>query len=276
MRYVVAVSGGVDSVVLLDMLSKKQVGDLIVTHFDHGIRPDSSMDAEFVANLAKKYNLPFEIKREELGANASEELARDRRYEFLQSVAKKHNARIVTAHHADDAIETVAINLTRGTGWRGLAVLDSGVVRPLLDKTKTEILDYAKKHSLEWHEDSTNLEDSYLRNRLRRHLAAIDDDTRRQLLALRANQVRLRAMIDDEAKNLVGEDVEYSRYFFIQISSLVAIECLRYVTKGLLTRPQLERLLLAVKTARSNTVHEAGNGVELSFTARNFTVKVVK
>jgi len=92
-KYVVAVSGGVDSAVLLDILSKKPGLDLIVAHFDHGIRDDSKSDAIFVANLAKEYNLPFETKREELGSDVSEEKARDRRYEFLRAVAKKHDAK---------------------------------------------------------------------------------------------------------------------------------------------------------------------------------------
>ena len=137
MRYVVAVSGGVDSVVLLDMVAQEVAPQrLIVAHFDHGIRPESADDAAFVKSLAKQYGLTFETKREELGANASEELAREHRYAFLRDVAKRYSATIMTAHHADDIIETIAINMTRGTGWRGLAVLDSpGIERPLLDKT---------------------------------------------------------------------------------------------------------------------------------------------
>jgi tRNA(Ile)-lysidine synthase len=114
-KYVVAVSGGVDSVVLLDHLAGHPEYELVVAHFDHGIRDDSREDEAFVRSLAEKYNVPFESKREDLGKQASEELARDRRYAFLRSVAGKHNAQIITAHHADDAVETIAINLLRGT-----------------------------------------------------------------------------------------------------------------------------------------------------------------
>ena len=113
--YVVAVSGGVDSVVLLDVFSKIKHHTLVVAHFDHGIRTDSVHDARFVEALAKKHTLTFETLREELGADASEEKARDRRYAFLRSVAKKYDGRIVTAHHSDDAVETIAINMSRGT-----------------------------------------------------------------------------------------------------------------------------------------------------------------
>jgi tRNA(Ile)-lysidine synthase len=275
-RYIIAVSGGVDSVVLLDMLSKQSGLDLIIAHFDHGIRPDSATDASFVADLAKKYNLPFETKREELGPNTSEDTARTRRYKFLRGLSEKYDAKIVTAHHADDVIETIAINLSRGTGWRGLAVLDSDIVRPLTDMTKLEIIDYAAKNKLEWHEDSTNAGDDYLRNRIRRKLTDIDEDTKRQLLGLWAEQKSLKRLIDEEVKVLVGDGPTYNRYFFINIDSSIGMECLRYVVNAKLTRPQLANTLLAVKTALPNKTYHAGGGIEIGFTSRNFMIKLIK
>ena len=98
-KYVVAVSGGVDSVVLLDMMSRRGDVDAIVAHFDHGIRDDSLEDRLFVGELASAYGFPYEFKREELGSDASEDLARVQRYAFLREVAKKYDARIMTAHH---------------------------------------------------------------------------------------------------------------------------------------------------------------------------------
>jgi len=275
-RYVVAVSGGVDSVVLLHMLAQKSEPELVVAHFDHGIRDDSAQDAEFVGSLAKKYGLRFETRREELGKQASEELARDRRYKFLRSVAQKYGSKIMTAHHGDDVIETVGINLTRGTGWRGLAVLDSDIVRPLLDLGKQDILNYAKKHQLQWREDSTNASENYLRNRLRRKTVKLDDNSRRQLLSLRQQQVKSKRNIEAEVCELVGLGPTYSRYFFSQIGDLTGLECLRFVVQAKLTRPQLRAALLAIKTFRPSKIYQAGGGVELSFTSRNFSVKLIK
>jgi tRNA(Ile)-lysidine synthetase-like protein len=275
-RYVVAVSGGVDSVVLLDMLAKRPGLDLIVAHFDHGIRDESAQDALLVADLAKKYNLPFETKREELGPNVSEDTARTRRYEFLRTVAKKYDAKIVTAHHADDVIETIAINLTRGTGWRGLSAMDSDIVRPLTDMTKSEIIEYADKNKLEWHEDSTNAVDDYLRNRIRHKLAKLDNDTKRQLLGLWAEQKSLKQQIDVEVSALVGDGPVYNRYFFINIDNKTGVECLRRVVDARLTRPQLAKTLHVIKTALSNKTYHAGGGVEISFTSRNFMIKLIK
>lgn len=170
-KYVVAVSGGVDSVALLNMLSQHQSLNLIVAHFDHGIRGDSASDAEFVADLAAKYKLPFYAKREELGADASEALARERRYEFLHSIRNQAGAlAIVTAHHQDDLIETALLNLVRGTKRRGLVSLKSVemIQRPLLHMTKQDILDYAAQNKLSWREDSSNQELHYQRNSVRK------------------------------------------------------------------------------------------------------------
>lgn len=277
-RYVVAVSGGVDSVVLLDKLAQQPGIELIVAHFDHGIREDSAEDAQFVAELAKKYRLPFETRREELGSTVSEERARTRRYAFLRKVASAHQAKIVTAHHGDDVVETIVINLTRGTGWRGLAVLDSDIVRPLLGHTKQELLDYAEEHSLNWHEDSTNASNVYLRNRIRRKLATgVSDDVKWQLRALCAQQVAVKHEIDAEVGRLLKGKAAYSRYFFTAIDERVADELLRAVferaTTVSPTRPQRHRALLLIKTARAGTTHQIGAGTKLVIQKRTFTVR---
>jgi tRNA(Ile)-lysidine synthase len=220
--------------------------------------------------------LQFETRREELGGKASEELARNRRYAFLRALAKKYQAKIITAHHADDAVETVAINLGRGTGWRGLAILDSDIIRPLIDLSKSEIMDYAKQNKLQWHDDSTNASDVYLRNRMRQRLAMLDDDSKRQTLALRAQQIALKHDIDREVTRLVGTGPTYDRYFFTHADRSATLECLRFLTNRQLTRPQLERVLIAIKTAKPRTILEAGVGVEFGFTSRNFTIKLIK
>jgi len=262
MKYLVAVSGGVDSVVLLDILAGEEIHDIIVAHFDHGIRQDSADDAQFVASLAKKYKLSFETKREVLGKNASEELARDRRYSFLREVSEKHGATIATGHHMNDIAETIAINVARGTGWRGVAVLASNIHRPLLATTKEEIMAYAKGNKLDWRDDNTNVSTKYLRNRLRLRIS--NEDTVLQLAALRARQLQLRNVIDQEVSHLINSgDGRYSRYFYTQIPDFVAIELLRglsmYALSRSLTRPQLERTLIAIKTARAGTVFPFGS-----------------
>lgn len=274
--YIVAVSGGIDSVALLHMLKQAADHEIVVAHFDHGIRDDSAEDATFVESLARDYGLRFETERAELGPDASEETARNRRYAFLRRVAKKYNGHIVTAHHSDDVVETIAINFHRGTGWRGLAVLDSDVVRPLVLLTKADLFEYAKQHGLQWREDSTNASDKYLRNRMRRSTRDLDMGIKRELLALRSQQIQTKREIEKSISELVGEGPQYSRYFFTHIPPEVAVECLRFVTRAKLTRPQLERMLLAIKTAKAKSSYQAGSGITIDFTTRNFSLSLLK
>src|SRR5206468_7359212 len=113
--------------------------DLIVAHFDHGIRHDSAVDRELVQWAARRYELPFVAEQGNLG-RASEAGARAARYAFLVRAQDKHRAKgIVTGHHQDDLVETSLLNLARGAGRHGLApMVDGEVLRPLLGLTRTE------------------------------------------------------------------------------------------------------------------------------------------
>ena len=276
MTKVVAVSGGVDSVVLLDTLARSTTEDIVVAHFDHGIRADSAADARFAKGLAALYGCKYEGVREELGAQASEAFARERRYAFLKTVARKYKASVYTAHHNDDVVETIAINLTRGTGWRGLAVMnDPMLVRPLLGMRKQDIYSYALTYGLEWVEDETNASDRYLRNRLRRKLQQLPSGSYSQLSQLRDAQVSLADDITKEGNGILAAH-NHQRHIFIMISETVAIELL-----GLLltqsgrsaTRPQRQVLLHAIKTAKPGTITQVGSGIEVEFGATDFIVK---
>lgn len=263
--------------VLLDMMSKTS-HRLIVAHVDHGIREDSADDARFVAALAKRYRLPFISTQLELGKEASEERARKARYDFLLAEAAKHSAIIVTAHHLDDMVETIALNLTRGTGWRGLAVLDrAGLYRPLLQMAKQQLYDYALTHHLEWVEDSTNHSDRYLRNRLRAKLARANSN-KQALSVLRARQLQLRKAILHETNRLIARH-SGSRYFLTQLDTGVAVELFGeeiYRAIGVRpTRPQLMRGLVAVKTAQAGTVCHVGDRMKLMISVRKYQISVL-
>ncbi|NBU34713.1 tRNA lysidine(34) synthetase TilS [bacterium] len=184
-KYVIAVSGGVDSVVLLDVLVANPRGsEFVVAHFDHGIRQDSKLDADFVESLAKKYNLQFVTERTELGSGASEDQARVARYNFLRRACELHNASaIIAAHHQDDLIETILLHVRRGTGRAGLTPMQtSGIVRPLLYVPKKDIVHYARQHNLSWREDSTNKDQTYARNKIRAALAHASEKDKNWLL----------------------------------------------------------------------------------------------
>ena len=273
MNKIVAVSGGVDSVVLLDILADAQSNlpkKIIVAHVDHGIRPESGDDRQFVEGLARQYRLPFFSTQLKLGASASEEEARRARYDFLFELAEQHQAVIATAHHQDDLVGSMAINIKRGTGWRGLAVMNrSNIERPLLGWTKQSIYRYATSRRLEWVEDATNASDKYLRNRLRGAILAIPPASRTELVNLRADQLQLARDIDFELRRAI-EAFADSRYRYSAIDPLVAVELLR--SRFSITRPQAERVLLAIKTARPGTKHVIDSQHKLRFSKTDFIV----
>ncbi len=282
MTYLVAVSGGVDSVCLLHMMAQQRATDptlrVIVAHVDHGIRPDSADDERFVAALARSYQLPYVSVSLALGCRASEEKARNARYGFLFEEAAKYNARVVTAHHADDVVETVALNLHRGTGWRGLAVLSrTDVSRPLLALPKSTLYEYAMAHRLEYVEDSTNHSDRYLRNRIRHRLATMPP-LHRDIANLRTCQLQLMKEIDRESKRIAARETG-SRHFLMQIDETAAVELLGAIVQGLTgvrpPRPQVRRALLAIKTAKSGSLYQVGGGISLRFSARKYTVTMI-
>lgn len=173
-HYVVAVSGGVDSVALLHLLAHQppQKYRLHIAHIDHGIRPDSRLDRYLVEDLAKALGLPSSLYEAKLG-QASEEQARNARYHFLKTTTEKLGAAgIITAHHLDDKIETSLFNLGRGSGRNGLTGIKSidGIYRPLLGLKKADLQQYATTNGLPWREDSTNLDLGYSRNFVRQEI----------------------------------------------------------------------------------------------------------
>jgi tRNA(Ile)-lysidine synthetase-like protein len=258
-KYVAAVSGGVDSVVLLDILAKQSGLDLVVAHFDHGIRADSSDDRLFVQKLAEAYKLKFLYGQGNLGPNASEAVARSARYEFLRQIQQEQSAKaIVTAHHQDDLIETALINLWRGTGRKGLTALKSTIEikRPLLDYPKTDLINYAKAHNLQWREDSTNQQTDYLRNYLRLKLIPkMSVDDRHSLLNIITNTRQLNVEIDEilnEMLEVHNRGNALDRNWFVVLPHAVAREVMaswlrRHDLAGF-DRHLIERLVVQAKT----------------------------
>lgn len=272
MHYILAVSGGVDSMALLDMVAteaetlppKIDKKDIIVAHFRHNIRNKAAgdRDEEIIEKACARYGLKCVVgESHDLGENSSEEQARTERYAFLNKVGREsgNNYVIVTAHHQDDLLETALMNLIRGTGWRGLAPManSSHHLRPLLGLSKAEITAYAINHGLAWQDDATNFSPHYFRNRVRDMVAGLDAQKRRQLIELIGKQMALREEIEPGVKHLADalaiqtkRGVEIRRYALIMLDADIALELLRYLTRGRLTRPQLIRLLLFTKTAQ--------------------------
>lgn len=188
-RYLVGVSGGRDSVVLLHWLISRGYNKLIVCHLDHQLRGRSSTsDANFVGRLAAKLGCEFELGRTDVAALARktrqsiETAGRHARYEFFARVARQRRCRtLFLGHHADDLVETFLMNLFRGAGPAGLAgmremssrqLAGTGltIVRPFLGVWREEVDRYVKAHRIEFRDDATNENLAPVRNRVRRRL----------------------------------------------------------------------------------------------------------
>jgi tRNA(Ile)-lysidine synthase len=168
---VLAVSGGLDSMVLLDAAAALDDLTLVVATFDHGTGSAATEAAHLVASAAKERGLRLETSRAPAGST-TEAQWRDARWTFLRSVSQRLHAPVATAHTRDDQVETVLMRELRGAGPRGLAGLyaASPVIRPLLGHSRRQLAAYARARRLVWVEDPSNASPQYLRNRVRHDL----------------------------------------------------------------------------------------------------------
>jgi tRNA(Ile)-lysidine synthase len=179
-RILIALSGGVDSVVLAHLMLKANY-DIALAHCNFHLRQEeSNRDEAFVRSWAKENGVRLFVKEFDTFAYMKENklslemAARDLRYQWFDSLLKEYGfSYLATAHHLDDSIETFFINLLRGTGIAGLHGIQAKndkIIRPLLFATREEILSYAKKNSISFVEDSTNSETKFTRNKIRHNL----------------------------------------------------------------------------------------------------------
>ena len=191
-QLLIAISGGLDSVVLTHLCHELKL-DIALAHCNFNLRgAESDGDEDFVLELADNLDLDVYIERfstEEFAKDnklSTQMAARDLRYNWFSELADSlHFDYILTAHHADDNLETFLINLSRGTGLSGLTgipEINENIVRPLLSFSREELETYAKDHNLKWREDSSNASDTYLRNKLRHHVIPVLKETNANLI----------------------------------------------------------------------------------------------
>lgn len=215
-KVIVGVSGGPDSVCLLDVLVKikeKSEMDLHVVHVNYGLRgKDSEKDQELVQELAQKNELGLSVLKVEKLKKINEEKLRNIRYDFFEKVRMELNFDLIAvAHNQDDQVETFFLHLLRGTGLSGLSGMkfkNEKIVRPLLDVSKKDILKYLRENKLKYRVDKTNKEDVFLRNKIRNKLIPyLEKDF----------NLNIRKTIFD-ATIVAGEDVsfisDFSKNFF--------------------------------------------------------------
>jgi len=275
---VVAVSGGPDSVCLLDILNelKTDLGiQLIVAHFNHGLRPDEDEnETGFVETLALFFGLPFETKRASNimeGSFSTEEEARHARYQFLEEVKERFSARkIAVGHNLDDQAETVLMRLLRGSGTSGLAGIppcrDNKIIRPLLEVTRPEIMSWLEWKKLKYISDSSNHEMRYLRNRIRAELVPLLKKYQPRIVEILGQTARImrndEALLEANARDWVQKKsrtgktggIEISLPQFIKIHDALKNRVIRYVLKtlgGNLRRVSLRHIEAVIRVAKN-------------------------
>jgi len=176
--YLLAVSGGVDSMVLADLFQLSGF-NFHIAHINYHLRnEDSNLDQKLVSDFCEKHQVPFHLyevsQKDNQPENSIQNWARELRYQFFREIQQKENLDfLVTAHHLNDQLETFVINLSKASGIRGLSGIpqnENGIIRPLLDFSKDEIYDFAKQNQIEFREDKSNQKTDYLRNKIRHNI----------------------------------------------------------------------------------------------------------
>ncbi len=246
-RLLVAVSGGPDSVVLLDALHREGFS-VVVAHCNFHLRGEASDgDAEFVKRLSEKYQVPyyqvdFDTEREARERGVSIEMAaRDLRYEWFERVADETDCELIAvAHNADDVVETFFLNLTRGAGLQGLsgmAELRGRVVRPLLQVSRKQIMEYIAENELDYRIDATNLETVYTRNKIRHNVVPQLTEINPSFLDTMANNMRFIASAQgivevyaaEAYKRVVSEDGERIRFDLKELREYEGVDTLLFM-----------------------------------------------
>ncbi|HHT44642.1 MAG TPA: tRNA lysidine(34) synthetase TilS [Fastidiosipila sp.] len=220
-QVIAAVSGGLDSMVLLRFLMwlrQKVSFDLIVAHLDHGLREEADADATLVASYAASFDLPFHLQKEDVAARAGREgegleaAGRRARYEFFSTLSEagEKPSYIALAHHRDDQAETVLLHLTRGSGLKGLAgmrELDGDRWRPFLQLSRAELEMVADVLQIPYAVDRTNETRDFLRNRLRLDLLPRWSELAGHDMTKKLADLATLADLDDQALDQVAAEV---------------------------------------------------------------------
>ncbi len=233
-----AVSGGVDSMCLLHFL-RAQGYEVFCAHFNHHLRgEEAARDEEFVRAWCEKEGVPFYAGSGDVRAHArtsgksEEEAARDLRYAFLRETAKKLNAQLTLAHHADDNAETVLLNLVRGTDLRGLCGMQpkqGDLIRPFLEQTRAELTAYARSHNIPHVEDRTNADPNaaarnYLRLEILPRLQTLNPRAGEHIAAAARSLVSLDDAIERQAEKLLTAAVRNEGSISLPLASFRAFD----------------------------------------------------
>ena len=234
--YIIGVSGGPDSMALLDMAYNSGL-KLVVAHVNYQKRPTAERDMNIVFDYCLNRNIIFEYRLVKQHQGNFQKWARDQRYEFFQSLAHKYPAMgVLVAHHQDDLIETYLLQKQRKQvplywGINDQTIIDDlTIIRPLLDKSKSELIEYCMVNGIQYGDDESNASDTYTRNRIRHQMVdKLDNDEKEEILAniKRDNECLIKQQ--NLVKNIYTEVFnDYDKAKLSKIDSEIQTEVIRY------------------------------------------------
>ncbi len=296
---VVGVSGGADSMALLHMLKEiKKESDIyiICAHVNHNVRAESENEKTAVEKYCDNNQIYFEsMKIEEYGDDNFHNEARTKRYAFFESIVKKYGAKyLFTAHHADDLIETILMRIARGSTLKGYAGFmkeiemgDYKIIRPLIDVTKNEILEYDLKNKIKFSEDSSNKKDKYTRNRYRKYvlpfLKSEDPNIHEKFLKFNQTLLECNEYIEKQAAEVIN--IVYSQNIlnierFLELNKVIQNKIINNILEGiyqddlmLITDTHTELIQKLIKSNKASSyIHLPNNIVVIkSYNTVSFT-----
>lgn len=276
-HYFVACSSGVDSTVLLNILIKKKL-KVTAIHVNYNLRGEDSInDEQFISDFCSEKKIPFIVKSIQLnetlksGGNL-QEIARKVRYDWFYEILKNQQNKIVLGHHKNDQIETFWMNLSRNSGVMGLASMleiNNGILRPLLDKTKVEIYDFAKENDIKWREDASNKTIKYKRNLFRneiipfleREIPSINESVVLLIKKFQQKQLELEKSVSPLIETIKSiNQLEISNY--LKLNEFEKIELMRQLGQPHQLKLMLDKI---VKSQKGKSIQLKSN--EFKFTS---------
>lgn len=271
----VAVSGGVDSMVLLHVL--RTLGHPChVAHVDHGLRgAESDADSEFVRAHCERLGVPFAVRRVDVTGRAAstgestQMAARALRLEWFNEVVQQGPHKMAMAHHVDDVIETFFLGLMQGMGakgWGSIPARSGSFIRPLLEVSRTQILAYAEAHLIGWREDASNSSDAYLRNRIRHELLPLLEGWRPGTHKAMARNMRLFGELGELAAQAGARTLEgvlpeadgTLRIPFARITDTTPVLVLHHLLRGKGFHPdRFDDMLEAIRRVTQGRIFQA-------------------
>ncbi len=295
---IVGVSGGPDSMALLHLLTeiKREIDIFIVcAHVNHNVRKESDKEKEFIEKYCDNNQITFEsMKIDDYGDDNFHNEARTKRYSYFGKIVKKYGAKyLLTAHHADDLIETILMRIARGSTLRGYSgfskIVNMGdykIIRPFITVTKQEILDYNKNNNIRYVEDPSNKKSVYTRNRYRKYILPFfkkeDKNVHHKFLKFSETLLEYNNFIDNQMRNVVSNIYKQNILNiekFLKLDYLIQQKIIYYILENvyqddlmLIYDKHAELLFELINSDKPNSYIYLPNGIKAIKAYKNLTL----